>query len=297
MGIISDYFQRHPTEILNFACCLAKATRLQHPFSEFMKYKYIGHWGASLLSDMRIKISHPKEFNDPFEFQPQIRQTCSEEDINRKLADKAFVERLRKYTIKAGDVESAAMFDAWLADGKVHAMMRRKYNDYKLSPQHFAELAGKQFGVTCFSKWRDNILLWSYYADRHHGMVIGFDDEAFGDIYEVDYSSQRMEYRPIFTADEPAKIIAVLKRKSSVWASEGEFRLLVPWDLCTEDQGLQFLHFRAEDVREVILGCKADEKTQDSITTIVRSKYPHALFAKMKTDDDLFALRCENITE
>ena len=94
-----------------------------------MKYKYIGHWGASLLSDMRIKISHPKEFNDPFEFQPQIRQTCSEEDINRKLADKAFVERLRKYTIKAGDVESAAMFDAWLADGKVHAMMRRKYND------------------------------------------------------------------------------------------------------------------------------------------------------------------------
>lgn len=138
--------------------------------------------------------------------------------------------------------------------------------------------------------------MWSHYADRHRGMVIGFDDEAFGDIHEVDYSPHRMEYQPIFTADEPAKIIAVLKRKSSVWEPEGEFRLLVPWDLCTEVHGLHFLHFRAEDVREIILGCKADEQLLDGISKIVQSKYSHAMFAKMKTDDDLFALRCEPIT-
>lgn len=261
-----------------------------------MKYKYLNHWGESLLRNARIKISHPKEFNDPFEFQPLIRQTCSDEDINRKLNDKAFVDRLRKHTIKAGDVENAAMFDAWLSEGKVHAIMRQKYSDYKISPQHFAQLAGKQFGVTSFSKWHDNILMWSHYADQHRGLVVGFDDDAFGDIHEVNYSPQRMEFQPIFTPDEPAKIIEVLKRKASVWEYEGEFRLLVPWGLCFEDQDLHFLRFRVEDVREVILGCNADEKFIDGIYKIVRSKYPHAIFAKMRTDDDLYVLRCEKIT-
>jgi hypothetical protein len=32
--------------------------------------------------------------------------------------------------------------------------------------------------MLCFSKLRDNILLWSYYGDSHRGIVVGFDSEG-----------------------------------------------------------------------------------------------------------------------
>jgi hypothetical protein len=41
--------------------------------------------------------------------------------------------------------------------------------------KHFANL----FSLLCFSTRNDSIPMWSYYADSHKGLTIGFDSEDY----------------------------------------------------------------------------------------------------------------------
>jgi hypothetical protein len=81
------------------------------------------------------------------------------------------------------------------------------------------ELAGR-FGLLCFSLSWQNPLLWSHYAERHHGIALGFDiNEA--KIKNVSY----VEKRPIVYAVNLEVVHQLLYTKYIDWRYEQEARV------------------------------------------------------------------------
>jgi hypothetical protein len=51
----------------------------------------------------------------------------------------------------------------------------------------------EDFGVTCFSKKKDNLLMWSHYADAHKGICIVFDAEKLVKSINSNYIEAKLE--------------------------------------------------------------------------------------------------------
>ncbi len=56
-------------------------------------YKYCDVRGVDILNMLRIKVTQPEEFNDPFEFMPRIVGELSEAQAEEMFADEEFVRR------------------------------------------------------------------------------------------------------------------------------------------------------------------------------------------------------------
>src|ERR1700731_517510 len=56
-----------------------------------MVYKYCDQRGVNILTNLRIKVSRPEDFNDPFEFTPKISGELSEAQTEALFADEDFV--------------------------------------------------------------------------------------------------------------------------------------------------------------------------------------------------------------
>ena len=118
----------------------------------------------------------------------------------------------------------------------------------------------KQFGLLCFSKSWTNPVQWSHYADRHKGIVLGFDvPDKY--LFEVEYSSKRL-------SEEVEKIQSVekinqndIKRLLSVkyrhWQYEKEVRWLVRLNKKSSN-GLYYKEFSSDLVlKQVIVGLRS----------------------------------------
>lgn len=99
------------------------------------------------------------------------------------------------------------------------------------------------FVITCFCEIHDNPLMWSHYADRHRGICIEYDlnmlpnnHSLLKTLYPVNYSKKRPCLPTGITLDAHSElviniptltreqIVKTLITKSTVWASEKEWR-------------------------------------------------------------------------
>lgn len=119
-----------------------------------------------------------------------------------------------------------------------------------------------KYGVVCLSESRDNLLMWSHYANEHKGCVLGFtianpntnnrfdkhykffenynDCEKMGfdgEFQHVEYRKQRRYGHDFFEStltdtdyseDESVFLREVLQVKSDEWAYEKEHRAILP---------------------------------------------------------------------
>jgi hypothetical protein len=111
------------------------------------------------------------------------------------------------------------------------------------------QIAG-QHGVLCFSLDWQNPLLWSHYADRHRGLVLGFD---VNDLKPVSY----VKTRPVLAeANDEAKVAHwLLFTKYKDWRYEREARIYTTLQDPDPKTGLYFADFGEQLVlREVIAG-------------------------------------------
>ena len=135
----------------------------------------------------------------------------------------------------------------------------------------------KNRGLLCFSKSWHNPVIWSHYADKHHGIALGFDvQDEF--VAPIKYRASRLPVK-FKKNNEQGGLDSVfvnnlLYTKYKHWKYEEEVRLHVNLDECEPENGLYFTSF--EDVgielKEVILGhsCKT---TLQSIRELVKGKY------------------------
>jgi len=124
----------------------------------------------------------------------------------------------------------------------------------------------EQYGVLCFSRRWDDILMWSHYGDRHKGICLGFDVDAkyTGD---VDYRDELLRVGNILYGDEETRrknrqeyerIVATsYQRKYTGWTYEEEVRMYSERKERDEETHQYFVNFDDRlKLKKVIAGAR-----------------------------------------
>jgi len=142
-------------------------------------YKYCCGRGVEILEHLELKITPPNQFNDPFEFMPQIicsnplrrsKEVLKNKDSLRKLyalelSNGTFNGSFREYRHKSKN--ERAKMAAEIADYFPMGIAQER--------KKVLDKASEKIGLLCLSGVRDSILMWGHYCDKHRGIVIGFD--------------------------------------------------------------------------------------------------------------------------
>ena len=153
---------------------------------------------------------------------------------------------------------------------------------------------------------RNNLLMWSHYANAHQGFVIGFDTDnpffkndktprTITPLWEVNYSEKRPMV-PEFEQCGGDLTQLVFLTKSNHWSYEEELRMFAQPKAAakTVEVGygppIYLLEFPKQCVGEVIFGFQMKEQLTERISKIIQKHYPNAkLFQAClhETDFDL----------
>lgn len=113
----------------------------------------------------------------------------------------------------------------------------------------------REYGLLCFSHKWSHPLLWGHYAEKHHGIVIGFEVPDKSDLYHpVKYRRKRLPApsdRDLVGAD----VEDLLLTKFTAWRYELEYRSFSRLADSVHEGGLYFEPF-TDDLKpvEVIVG-------------------------------------------
>jgi hypothetical protein len=257
---------------------------------DMLVYKYTSSdAGKLIIENNSLRFSQIEVLNDPFELQPSF-------DLYKKSI-KGFVRN--GFESRAVDFNSMTFIEqeSWIqkvAKPSIDALTENL----------------KEFLVLSLTKKRENLLMWSHYANSHRGLVIGFDyDNPFFNgikpnvsiAYEVKYSKKRpafFDYNRIRVRDAPKEeIINLLLTKSLWWEYEEEIRMFAHPSAATNvkknENGLDIylFDFPKECLKQIIFGSlmKSDEKRE--IAEITNSLYPNIELLEAIPSETEFALR------
>lgn len=244
----------------------------------FFKYMPINENMLKVLKNQELYFSHSSEFNDPFDSKLDLIWRGKIEDWYRfylKLENKNPVEV--KYII-----------DKCIENG----ILKKKKGDILLHPQNKGfKTINENMQLTenldfprvcCFSKDKNNILMWSHYANEHNGICLCFNSEQIdnGNFLILD-SSLHLLFRVVYDENlpkqvnmlsnyEPEKLVAFLHTKHSSWEYETEYRLIL-WG---EDFHGKFTKsFRKEDLEGIIFGLKTPIEDIGKVYDIIKPNY------------------------
>lgn len=111
-----------------------------------------------------------------------------------------------------------------------------------------------KFGVCCFSKKYNNILMWSHYADYHRGICFKFDLDKIstnGCFSDIQYVRSKPHFDFTNPNDDPFKWFFY---KSTIWRYEQEIRSLIIPPLKAKSERYRKVHFPKEALKEIIFG-------------------------------------------
>lgn len=219
---------------------------------QLYKYQPVNKLVLSNLSQLKLWASKPAAFNDPFEFR-----------LQRKKVAKG-LETLREQNPQLSG----------LSDEKLIKLAIEKY-----------EQEIRSMGVVCFTELPNSIQMWSYYADSHKGICIGFcgidKDKSKNDsaLYKVSYESDYPEltFSDIWHRDGLAKI---LWTKEKEWEHEKEWRQI-------KIEGDKLCEYTGYKLNKIIFGLRTSEIDKN----LVRSVVPEEVeFLQVKRHDTSYNL-------
>ena len=184
------------------------------------KYFSIDENLLSTLSDGYLWFTDPMDFNDPYDCNLMI-DAATEGDQMEKY--------IQRWPLPKEDISASI----------------QHYGD---NPNEFRENLKNEFlnvlkkmgvGVTCFSEKKDNLLMWSHYANKHKVVCLTFDMSKDTSLFsstsllKVEYPGEypRFQYVKYFLEnfDQPKKgelLQFTVATKSEEWKYESEIRLV-----------------------------------------------------------------------
>jgi hypothetical protein len=171
-------------------------------------YRYMDTGTAwECLNESTLAFTPPNLFNDPFDTNIAVDLALTAEDLRDFYAKHA---------------------PEW--PGGVSVSEERFVEMHLEHPERFQKVylrAKDSFtqharGVACFTELWNDPLMWAHYADKHRGVMIGFDIEHpdFSEVRFVDYSNTRPVHRQLGSKLDGKEMV-----KSDVWEREKEWRL------------------------------------------------------------------------
>jgi len=267
-------------------------------------YKYSqAKWGIAILRELRLRVTPPNEFNDPFELTPTTSNPLNmKEELNAYLQSQGVPSSVES----ANKVAQALKETSQIASGLGENLSRTDMSS-------LAE-ASKVLGVLCLSEPVTDIRMWAYYGDSHRGLAIGLDFEQESEevpiLYfkPVRYGEKRASQNPFLAVDENSDAQAMeafeeqqlnmVLTKSKEWKDEREHRIVCKLsDLQKELRGPKgsdgfnyFLHIRPKTIREVVMGCWISEEDEATVMSICKAKVPHADIIRLERHSTDFKL-------
>jgi hypothetical protein len=122
--------------------------------------------------------------------------------------------------------------------------------DIRKGLRNWKKTMSRRYGVLCFSRKWHNPLLWAHYADKHQGLVLGFEvrDEVIENITYV-------KTRPALKEANEKTAYKLLFTKFYDWRYEEEWRIFTRLKDRDPETHLFFAEFDEElKLREVIVG-------------------------------------------
>jgi Protein of unknown function (DUF2971) len=238
-----------------------------------------------LLSNQELYFSSVDQFNDPFDGTIPFRynpEELTEDNIFKKY-----------YQITKRD------FPHWTEE-RIHEhcyefQRRGLFRDERYLADFEKDVSREiktRFGIVCLCKEKDNFLLWSHYSNSHTGFCVGFDklkllEDTQAQFSHMNYTSN---WPTIGLFDSvPETLSKLLGTKSELWEYENEYRLL------KIHYARRVLILRKETVVEVILGCKMEYKTKESLIKLIAEVYPHARVFEVNLEKNKFKIRLDLI--
>lgn len=254
-----------------------------------MLYKYAGPDRLDVLVRKRIAYTSPRGFNDPFEAQPFLKALASDSYI-RELAERegpSILEaEIAKLPLEMRGLIATPEVQAALSKGQKSLVV----DMLAMQPGVMANLRSifangvNLIGILCLAQNPADLLMWAHYGASHEGICIGFDaaHQHFDDRRSPKDSLRHL--RPVAYQEERPKVniaelggLELYLTKGREWAYEAEWRIaraIADADevLTPESGNVHLFTFPPEAVRQVILGCRASEKTRQRAVEIVRTQ-------------------------
>lgn len=221
-----------------------------------------------MLTDPYIWFSNPKSFNDPFEL-PEVFEASWNIDEEWTDFKFAYEHHKQKLDVLKGFKDVS---DAYLTLKYQNQDVLNKILEMKVSA--FNETLNKT-GVACFSRYYDNILMWSHYAKKHTGIVIGYNYDLIKSDHEnllgsdVDYRHHPKKLKTGHYAGDIKDFIRSeytsrkLFNKHPSWAYEQEFRLI-------NATGDGKYSINKDYISELYLGCNIDKDIREALLAITK---------------------------
>lgn len=260
-----------------------------------MLYLYCHSDGLDIVESARIRLSTLKKINDPFELRIGI-------DEERALIT-VRNEHRKNHEILAQLERALIGHEIPYTKGSVDDILD-KFTKLRIS-SHKEQLAKiwqtycDKVGIICTSESMDIIQMWSHYADRHKGVVIGIEEEEFIESPEqlmtVCYRD-KMPLLPVMLDQEKfleyanKHILDSLARKQSNWSYEKEVRLYVGLNEESTD-GYYYKDIPSTAIREIYLGLEASDDAIQRVKNISqRCEYKDLKIYRMERHPSAYKL-------
>jgi len=296
-------------------------------------YKFISTQRATtILESSAIRFTQLAALNDPFESFPPIGGFVTK-DLAFQIFDSiisednllnALIEQTYRITYDNLPPEQKQLHDFQSYRSYVKAMLDAElaYNGTSLSRVIRTSLESKS--DTFLPTMRHNIItsiinkicvlslstaistssMWTYYADSHKGMAIGFDpaDPFFSKALKVQYQNERahVDLFPLPDGEQDKLELAkqILAIKNTSCAQEEEYRLVnataMLQDTHTNDPDgfpVFLATFPNQSVREIIFGFNTPDKSKKYISELATNKFPQASLKETILDTQALQIR------
>lgn len=229
------------------------------------KYKPLDKEGYTMkiLTDGEIYFPSISKLNDPFEGDiPYIF------DTNELTSDNIFLA-MRKIAKESNPEMTEEELHEYLFEEQKQNLLF-DINHLEDQRKKTKEIVDRLFGIYSLTNNNNNFLMWSYYANSHKGICIGFNSEKLfkiteGTIGAVTYS----ENLPQMQLSDINKAYSFYERlistKSSDWQHEKEYRLT--------KIGLanKIIKVPLNTIKEIIFGCKTEFDQKRDIVEFIKA--------------------------
>jgi hypothetical protein len=276
-----------------------------------------------ILASGRVRFNSPCLFNDPFDFQtehnvhfdikelPQLiekeienivysrKEVCLDEN---NIWGKALIltrMRVKKHGYYAPELKHHLNLHSIprICQDFEHLLTQLNLHWQKLLPR---------IRVFCMSETKDNILMWSQYADHHKGVVLKFKI-----LSELD-TPISIAQKVIYEQTPPACFSSIqiiehlfgikeidLKKlaknygyiKSSIWSEEKEWRV---WDIARETthnlHKFGYYKLYPQELESIYFGCKIDNENKNKIIAAAKAFNPDITFYQAEKTTTTYGL-------
>ena len=204
-----------------------------------------------IFTHNEIYFASPMRFNDPFDCRVHASFDATDDDWEEYL-NGVLKERHPEWEYH----ERQTFVDQLIRGGW------REDPGTKQKGVNDVQEAVNKIGVFCLTEVRDDILMWSHYADGHKGFCLQFNINPklypFGEmLFQVQYTSSYPQIT--ITKNHKDQTRKVLLTKSTSWEYEKEWRIFDP------DDSLGIRVFPADMLTGVIFGCEMPHENRQLI--------------------------------